>query len=337
MAYKWGHKYKSDYELAVENLLHGRTASKCLDDAALLPTPRKLFDVFWHEGEMAVLVGDAMVGKSALGVQIADAISKGLPIQGFCTEAEKQKVLYFDFEKGDKAFESRYAGKGGNGYVFDDNFIRVVLRHEYNEPKNMGDVLFTAIENMIMAHGAKVVIVDSVTGIHNLCHRYPHSLHVFLLRLKRLQMKLNLSMLVVADTEKDNRGRRLTRKRIEDSHDIFTTASSVFAMGVCNYKPNVRYLLHLKCMATAVDYNECQTAVCRMVDERFNFICRCAEKHLTLAPLTCLEEAIALIHEAEPELTLGEIAHKTGTYKMKVKRTLDALSGLKELKAALDA
>lgn len=334
MGYKWRKSYKSDYELAVENMLKGRTAKQCLLEATQLHAPRKLFGSFWHEGETAVLAGDAMAGKSALAVQIADAISKGLAIEGFCMEAEKQKVLYFDFDKGDKLFESRHTLQRE---TFDDNFIRVVMRPEYCEAKNMGDILFTAIENMITKLKAKVVVVDSVTGLNNYCYRYPHRLHSFLLRLKRLQVKHNLSILVLADTGKDNRRRRITLKGIEDGYDIFTTVASVFAMGMCHSLADVRYLLQLKCMTAAIDYNEQSAAVCRFKNNVFDFVCTCAEKYLTLAPLSCLEEVIVLIHEAEPELTLGEIAEKAGTYKMKVKRTLDALCGLKGLKAALAA
>lgn len=334
MGYKRRQSCKSDYQLAVENLLQSRTAMQCLNDATQLPATRKLFGSFWHEGEMAVLAGDAMSGKSALAVQLADAISKGIAIEGFCMEATQQKVLYFDFDKGDKLFESRNVQKRD---AFDDNFIRVVMRPEYCESQNMGDVLFTAIENMIVKHKAKVVVMDSVTGLNNYCYRYPHRLHSFLLRLKRLQVKHNLSMLVVADTGKDNRGRRMALKGIEDGYDIFTTATSVFTLGLFNSVPDVRYLMQLKCISDAIDHTEQNAAVCRFVNNVFDFVCTCAEKYLTLAPLSCLEEVIVLIHEAEPELTLGEIAEKAGTYKMKVKRTLDALCGLKGLKAALAA
>lgn len=48
------------------------------------------------------------LGKSILAVQIADSISEGESIRGFKLEAEKQKVLSFDFEMSDKQFEKRY-------------------------------------------------------------------------------------------------------------------------------------------------------------------------------------------------------------------------------------
>lgn len=335
MAYKWGKEYKSDYELAIENMLLARTAKDCLEDAALLPSPCKLFGSFWHEGELAVFIGDRLIGKSTLAVQIGDAISKGQPITGISKKDEKQKVLYFDFDKGDKVFESQYAYASTTGFEFDNNFIRVVLRPDYSQPENMGDILFTAMENIIKKYKAKVVIIDSLTGISHFSFRYPHRLHRTLMRLKQLHYKHNLSMLVVADTERDNRGLAVSVKRMEEGHSIFTTATSVFAIGMCTCEDNVRYLLQLKCTSAVPEYTAQEALICRQVTTGFEFVGQCAEKYLLQSPLTEVEEIITQIHDADPNLSLGDIAHKAGTYKMKVKRTLDAAKGLNELKAAL--
>lgn len=335
MAYKWGKEYKSDYELAAENILLARTAQNCLEDTVQLPPARKLFGSFWHEGELAALIGDRLTGKSTLAVQIGDAISKGLSIEGIIKEGEKQKVLYFDFDKGDKVFESQFARSGTTGYVFDSNFIRVVLRPDYSHPENMGSILFTAIENIITEHEAKVVIVDSLTGISHLNFRYPHRLHRLFLRLKQLQNKHNLSMLVVADTERDNRGLALSVKRMEEGYNIFATVASVFAMGMCTSEYKVRYLLQLKCTAAVPEYTALGALVCQLATTGFEFVGHCAERHLLQSPLTQVEEVITQIHEADPNLSLGDIAQKAGTYKMKVKRTLDLLKGLNRLKATL--
>ena len=71
-----------------------KSANQWINEAQKLPIPKMLFDEFWHEGELCTLYADTYLGKSILGVQIGNSITKGEPIPGFKLEAEKQKVLY---------------------------------------------------------------------------------------------------------------------------------------------------------------------------------------------------------------------------------------------------
>ena len=101
------------------------------------PIPKMLFSEFWFEGELCIMFADTNVGKSILAVQIADSISKGIPIQGFNLECVNQPVLYFDFELSEKQFENRYSIDYANHYAFDDNLVRVEIDPEHELPHQM--------------------------------------------------------------------------------------------------------------------------------------------------------------------------------------------------------
>ena len=96
-----------------------KSANKWMQEASSRPIPKMLFDAFWFEGEVCILFADTNLGKSILAVQIGEAISKGVAINGFKNEAEKQAVLYFDFELSDKQFENRYSVNYTQHHNFD--------------------------------------------------------------------------------------------------------------------------------------------------------------------------------------------------------------------------
>ena len=71
-----------------------KTANRTIKEAALRPNPNALWLTLWYEGEVCCLFSDSNLGKSIYAVQIATSI------------AEKQRVLYFDFELSDQRFSS---------------------------------------------------------------------------------------------------------------------------------------------------------------------------------------------------------------------------------------
>jgi RecA-family ATPase len=81
-----------------------QSANSWIEQAKSRPIPKMLFSEFWYEREVCILFSDTNLGKSILAVQIANSISKGIPINGFKLEASKQSVLYFDFELTEKQF-----------------------------------------------------------------------------------------------------------------------------------------------------------------------------------------------------------------------------------------
>jgi RecA-family ATPase len=83
-----------------------------------------LFGKFWYEGELCILFADSNLGKSILAVQIANSINTGIPIVPFEFEAERQPVLYYDFELTSKQLEARYSRDFTDHYAFRDDLYR---------------------------------------------------------------------------------------------------------------------------------------------------------------------------------------------------------------------
>ena len=113
-----------------------RTVSQWMEISKQRPIPKMLFSEFWHQGELCILFSDTNLGKSCLAVQIADSISKGVLIQKFNMQAERQPVLYFDFELSDKQFEARYSCEYISHYSFDENFLRAIINPEESDFKD---------------------------------------------------------------------------------------------------------------------------------------------------------------------------------------------------------
>jgi RecA-family ATPase len=145
------------------DLLLVRSANQCLLDAHYRPVPQMLFGELWHEEEICILFADSNLGKSILAVQIADSISSGNKIPGFAFNAEKQAVLYFDFEMSDKQFEKRYSIDYKLHYIFDENFKRILINPNCTDFENFEQQLFQSIEEAIVVTEAKILIIDNLT------------------------------------------------------------------------------------------------------------------------------------------------------------------------------
>ena len=101
--------------------------NKWLDLAEKMPIQKMLIDCLWFEGEICFLFADTGFGKSCLAVQIADSITRGVPIPGFKLEAEPQPVLYFDYELTERQFYLRYTSAESGKYQFSDSFCRTQI------------------------------------------------------------------------------------------------------------------------------------------------------------------------------------------------------------------
>ena len=89
---------QSDANERERGLFIVKSGNEWLEEAKRSPTPKMLFGELWFENELCILFADTNLGKSILGVQIGDSISKGEQIEGFRLQSEKKPVLYFDFE-----------------------------------------------------------------------------------------------------------------------------------------------------------------------------------------------------------------------------------------------
>lgn len=232
------------------------------------PVPKMLFSELWHEGEVCILFSSTGLGKSVLAMQIADSISSGINIPNFKMEAEKQKVLYFDFELSGKQLHKRYSKDFKDDYVFDDNFIRVKIEGSnanINESNSYDNYLISEIEQYIVKSTIKIIVIDNITYLKGAVEKAQDALP-FMKKLNDLKKLHGLSILVLAHSNKVGMANlhSLTINDLSGSSAISQFCDSCFAIGKSNKEAKTRYIKQIKQRYTENVYGEDNVIVCRL-------------------------------------------------------------------------
>ncbi|MBK7304980.1 MAG: AAA family ATPase [Saprospiraceae bacterium] len=263
-----------EFEDSKENigLFRVKTANGWIDDAKTRRIPQMLFDEFWYESELCILFADTNLGKSILAVQIANSISKGKPINGFKLEANKQSILYFDFELTEKQFEKRYSKEYQEHYTFDDNFYRIEINPDSILPENVRfeDFLNASLEKSINEIGSKILIIDNLTYLSNENEKAKDALPL-MKQLKALKSKYSLSILALAHTPKRNLAKPITRNDLQGSKMLMNFCDSSFAIGESQSDKNIRYLKQIKVRQNEFIYDSENVCICQ-IDKPDNFL-----------------------------------------------------------------
>ena len=281
-------KNAADYNES-KGLFTVMTANSWIEQAKTRPIPKMLFGHLWFEGELCILFADCNNGKSILGVQIGDSISKGLDIKGFKLEANKQPILYFDFEMTSKQFESRYSDNFTNHYQFDDNFIRVEINPESDIPTDTDfeSFLNESLERTISETGSKILIIDNLTYLRSGTETAKDALPL-MKHLKGLKTKYDLSMLVLAHTPKRDLSNPITRNDLQGSKMLINFCDSSFAIGESFGDKGIRYIKQIKQRNCEVVYDAENVVVCEIEKPsnflRFEFIGYGVEKAFLRVP-----------------------------------------------------
>lgn len=309
-----------------------KPANDWIEEAKSRPIPKMLFDCFWHEGEICILFADTNLGKSILAVQIGDAITKGKAIDNFRLEAEKQPVLYFDFELSDKQFEARYSKEYKNHYEFSNDFFRTEINSDSEIPENTDfeTWLNISLERTITQKNIKILIIDNLTYLKTETEKARNALPL-MKHLKKLKSKYNLSLLILAHTPKRDLSKPINRNDLQGSKMLINFCDSCFSIGESHQQNGVRYLKQIKARNTEVIYDGDNVAVFR-IEKPDNFLMftymgygteREHLRSISQSERDELENKILELKENEPDLSYRKIAEKLGTNAMKVKRTLD--------------
>lgn len=325
-----------------ENLFIVQTANKWMEDARKRPKPKMLFNELWFENELCILFADTNLGKSILAVQISNSISKGEAITGFKLEANKQPILYFDFELSDKQFQNRYTYNFEQEYVFDDNFLRVEINSNATLPAGITfeDYLNTSLEQNITHTGAKILIIDNLTYLRNETEKAKDALPL-MKHLKSLKSKYELSILALAHTPKRDLSKPITRNDLQGSKMLINFCDSSFAIGESSTDKGTRYIKQIKARNTEIIYDTDNVIVCS-IDKPHNFLqfeflnYGSEREHLkqpTEIDKSELENNIKDLLKADPTLTAYAIAKQTCTdeakfnsWKVKVSRIIKRIS-----------
>lgn len=254
-----------------EKLFISLTGNEWLDKAKLTPIPKTLFGKLWFEGEICILFADTNLGKSILAVQIADSITKGVPISPCGLEAETQKVIYFDFELNMKQFENRYSIDYQEHYNFNKNFIRSELNQDFYKLQNYENEISTEIARLINQTNARILIIDNITYLSNELERAKDA-SPLMKKLKALKNQYNLSILVLAHTPKRDLAKPLTRNDLMGSKMLMNFCDSSFAIGESTSNKNYRYIKQIKQRNTEQIYDASNVLLFEITKD-YNFLC----------------------------------------------------------------
>ena len=286
-----------------------------------------LFGELWFENEFCFLYSSTNVGKSILAVQIADSISKGEAINGFKLEAEKQAVLYCDFELSEKQFERRYSEDFQNHYSFDDNFERMEIDPDENIPEGYSfeHYLCLSLEAAIVKKSAKVLIIDNLTFLKSGTESAKDALPL-VKGLKGLKEKYGLSLLVLAHTPKLYGSHPITKDQMSGSSTLMNFCDSSFAIGESSTGKQMRYIKQIKVRSSEMVFDAENVAICEIVKPtnflHFEFVKTDTEnKHLKKQNKEDETQLIADVKQLRSEgKSLRQVGDLLGIDKNKVSR-----------------
>lgn len=253
-----------------------KTANEILAETINETIPAMLFDKLWYEGEFCVLYAYTNVGKSILAIQIAESIAAGKPIQGFALETDPQQVLYFDFELSKRQFTGRYAEKVNNHYQnqyqFSSNLFWINPAKWFDMPEGTSkkEYIMQSLEIAISETGSKVVIIDNMTALANNLSDKSIS-QEFLDHIGTLQVKYDLSILILGHTNKGGKGRPIELDHLSGSMDIGNLIDSAFSIGYSNISPEHRYIKQMKIREDAAAYGANNVISCQ-IEKNINFL-----------------------------------------------------------------
>lgn len=249
------------------NILMDFLANEWIEMAKKLPNPRQLFGNIWHEGEVAIMFSNTGKGKSILGVQIADGISKGIPTLGL--ETFQQKCIYFDFELSSKAFQQRYTDENGISYIFSDKLIRVEINREkiiQSEEKTFEEIIIESLKYQIEKSGAKVIVIDNITFLSATNEKSKEALALMKLILE-LSRGRNLAILIIAHTPKRDVFRSIQLEDLAGSKALSNFCDVVFCIGESIKGSNIRYVKQLKNRNYPIEFHESNVMECKIEKE----------------------------------------------------------------------
>lgn len=226
-----------------------KSANQTIKEAALRPDPHPLWLTLWYEGEVCCLFADSNLGKSIYAVQIGTSI------------AQKQKVLYFDFELSDKQFQLRYTDEQGNLFRFPDKFYRVEICKEFLDVENFEDALIDNIELTAIQTGAKVLIIDNLTWLCVAAEK-GDAAGDLMMRLMKLKKRHDLSILILSHTPKRPLTNPITQNDLAGSKKLYNFFDSCFSIGMSAKDSNIRYIKQLKVRYGQYTYDSDNVIVC---------------------------------------------------------------------------
>jgi hypothetical protein len=242
-----------------------KSANSWIEEAKIRQRPKMLWHELWHQNEICCLFASSNVGKSILAMVIANHITKGY------SEAEKQMVLYLDFELSPKQFEGRYSDNYTNHYQFSELLYRLELHSNIlPEGKTFEEMINESMEAAIVSTGARILIIDNLTYLRNETEKSKEAL-TLMKYLKALKSKYDLSLLILAHTPKRDFSRPLTLNDLSGSSMLGNFFDSAFTIGASHTDKSIRYIKQIKARETEIKYDSENVMIYQIV-KHMNFL-----------------------------------------------------------------
>ena len=219
-----------------------RKMNDCIEYVKHLAPTERLFDDFWHEGEMALMYGPDRIGKSVLAVQIGEAVARGRKIDGFLMPEGGRKVLYVDLRLTERQFIDRYRLEGtGNeaprSYEFAENFYRAT-------PSDLSKIV-DWIREKIEERGFQAVIIDDLQALQTGSYGIKEVMDLAG-EMRKLCLETGVSVLLIAGSEASGNGKLADERDLRQLRAICRRADSTFAIAKCDERTEDRYLLQTR-------------------------------------------------------------------------------------------
>ncbi len=236
------------------NLLAVKTANQTLQDAALLPDPKFLYQPLVVEGELTILFADTGIGKTALSVQIAMHIA-------LC-----YVLLYVDLELTDKQFEKRYRDSNDNHYQFPENFYRATqeIMREIPENTSYEQFFIQSLKDRIKEVHAKVVVLDNMTKVTASSTDTAKSTIPIMNALSAMKFEKGITFLILEHNKKVEEWKPISLNDLQGSKMKSNFADSVFTIGRSAFDKNLRYIKQLKVRSGELIYDEENVLLCEL-------------------------------------------------------------------------
>ena len=258
-----------------QSFLSIKTMNKDISDGKSKPKMLKMFGELWRRGQSCLLFATDGAGKSALAVQIGDALARGESVCDlFQNECDPQRVLYFDFEFSDTQHANRYTvAETDTTYQFSDNLLRVSLNLKNPEliPENIERVIVKEIEALAIEFRADVLIIDNISAL--LAESEKSSTAGKLMKkLQSLKVQLNISLLMIGHTPKRDGTRILTTNDLAGSKQLTNLIDNTIAIGKLPDEAETRYLKHVKSRDGAPIYTTFNVVRCDIKKREDGFL-----------------------------------------------------------------
>ncbi len=232
-------------------VLKSQKLNEALEKASKQKPPKRLFGQLWWEKELAVVFATTNVGKTILGMQIAEALASGSNVfqenTVFENECDPMKVLYLDYELSLSQIVNRYTELNGeNLYRFDDNLIRLEKNFEFEFKKgdSVEEFISEDIQSYIEEHKPQALIIDNLSVLRSGTESAKEALPLMHM-LNNLKGKHGISILVVGHTPKKDAFTPINITHLQGSAQISNALDGCFAIAMCKDNER-RYIIELK-------------------------------------------------------------------------------------------